>query len=59
MYTMPKEKPIPYTFRILPSLFAKLQKKQSYINVPDKLRRLIERYVNDEIELEDEKNQHP
>lgn len=51
---MSEEKPTPYAFRILPSLLKKLSKKQSYISMPDKIRRLIERYVNDEIELEDD-----
>jgi len=40
---------------VLPKTSLKqLKEKQSYIPTPDKLRRLIERYVNNEIKLEDD-----
>lgn len=51
---MSKEEMTTYNFGIAKRLLERFRAKQSWISVPDKLRRLIERYVNNEIELEDD-----
>ena len=43
-----------YNFVISKQLLERLKAKQPYISLADKVRRLIERYVNNEIKLEDD-----
>lgn len=49
-----KDETTTYHFGIARSLLERFKAKQPYISLPDKLRRLIERYVNNEVELEDD-----
>lgn len=51
---MAKEETTTYNFVVAKRLLERLKAKQPYISLPDKLRRLIERYVNNEVELEDD-----
>lgn len=43
----------PYTFRIEPSVLEKLKKKAGTIPISVVIRRLIERYINDKVGLDD------
>ncbi len=53
MYTMAKEKTTPHSYRIPDSLYERLKEKVGYISIPVVIRRLIERYVKGEIELDE------